>query len=82
VPDILSLLTPGEAAVAERAALGLTNRAIAGELFISVKAVEFHIGHILQKLGLSNRTQLAALLAGLVSQGAPAGNIRVVSGQN
>jgi DNA-binding NarL/FixJ family response regulator len=61
---ILGQLTQAEASVAERAARGLTNRGIAGELFVSVKAVEFHMGHVLRKLGLSNRTQLAVLLAG------------------
>jgi DNA-binding NarL/FixJ family response regulator len=59
----LEQLTRAEASVATYVAQGLTNRAIAAELFVSVKAVEFHLGHIFRKLRLSNRTQLAALLA-------------------
>jgi DNA-binding CsgD family transcriptional regulator len=56
-------LTPRQLAVARAAAAGKSNRAIAAELFISVKTVEFHIAQILARLSLDSRTQIAAALA-------------------
>jgi non-specific serine/threonine protein kinase len=63
-------LTRREAEVAALAARGLTNRDIAGQLFLSVRTVEVHVDHILTKLGFHTRTQLAAwaLEAGLSSE--------------
>jgi len=34
---------------------GLTNKAIANEIYISEKTVEFHLGHIYTKLGTRSR---------------------------
>ena len=42
-------------------AQGSTNADIAAGLFMSLATVKAHISHILAKLGLSNRTQLALL---------------------
>ncbi len=56
-------LTPREHAVVHLTARGLTNRQIAAELVISVKTVEYHLGSVFAKLGVSTRTQLAARLA-------------------
>jgi LuxR family maltose regulon positive regulatory protein len=39
---------------------GKTNREIADELFISVGTAKWHVHNILQKLGVSNRSQAAA----------------------
>jgi predicted ATPase/DNA-binding CsgD family transcriptional regulator len=53
-------LTRREAEVAALVSRGLTNRDIAGRLFLSVRTVEVHVDHILTKLGFRTRTQLAA----------------------
>jgi DNA-binding NarL/FixJ family response regulator len=42
-------------------AAGLSNSAIAGELFISAKTVSVHVSNILAKLGTSSRGEAAAL---------------------
>ena len=55
-------LTPAERRVAELAASGLTNREIGQTLFVSVKTVGTHLGHIYEKLDLQGpqaREQLA-----------------------
>jgi len=59
---VRAALTDAEDAVAIRVARGLTNRIIASDLFVSVKAVEFHLGNIYRKLEVRNRTELAVLL--------------------
>jgi predicted ATPase/DNA-binding CsgD family transcriptional regulator len=46
--------------VAGLVALGLTNREIAGRLFLSERTVEWHVEQILNKLGFSTRSQVAA----------------------
>jgi DNA-binding NarL/FixJ family response regulator len=42
---------------------GSSNRAIAADLFLSPKTVEFHLHQIYRKLGVHSRTQLIAALA-------------------
>jgi DNA-binding NarL/FixJ family response regulator len=64
-------LTRREREVLELIARGRSNKRIARELDISEKTVKTHVGHLLAKLGVSDRTQ-AALLAvreGLVKEG-------------
>lgn len=59
-------LTPSERRVAELAASGLTNREIAQALFVTVKTVGSHLGHIYDKLDLQGaeaRDHLRAMLA-------------------
>jgi non-specific serine/threonine protein kinase len=53
-------LTRREREIAELVATGMTNREIAGRLYLSVRTVEVHVDHTLTKLGLRTRTQLAA----------------------
>jgi DNA-binding CsgD family transcriptional regulator/predicted enzyme related to lactoylglutathione lyase len=51
-------LTPAEWRVAEWVRHGLTNRAIAERLDVSLDAVKFHVGNILSKLALADRRAL------------------------
>ena len=53
-------LTPSESVVARLVASGLSNRQAAERLMVSDKAIEYHLGNIYAKLGLSSRSQLAA----------------------
>ena len=53
-------LSAREGEVAGLVRKGLTNREIAGKLFISERTAENHIQSILNKLGFTNRTQVAA----------------------
>ncbi|GIH97231.1 helix-turn-helix transcriptional regulator [Planobispora siamensis] len=55
-------LTPQEDAVTRLVVRGMTNRQVAGELVLSVKTVEYHLGNVYAKLGVSSRTALAAKL--------------------
>ncbi|MCG2621805.1 AAA family ATPase [Arthrobacter sp. I2-34] len=55
-------LTPAEFRVCSLAAKGLTNRQIAAELFITIKAVEWHLSRSFAKLRISSRRQLPAAL--------------------
>ncbi|MGB9181342.1 MAG: response regulator transcription factor [Pyrinomonadaceae bacterium] len=52
-------LTEAEARIAEAVARGLSNKEIAAELEISVRTVENHISHILDKKRFSNRVEIA-----------------------
>jgi two-component system, NarL family, response regulator LiaR len=64
-------LTPREREVLALLARGYANKRIARELGVAEKTVKTHVGHVLAKLGVTDRTQ-AALLAvreGLVGQG-------------
>jgi DNA-binding NarL/FixJ family response regulator len=53
-------LSPREREVLDLVRQGATNKEIADQLFISVGTVKNHIHHILEKLHLRNRTQIAA----------------------
>ena len=55
-------LTASEHRIASMAAAGMRNRDIAQALFVTIKTVETHLGHIYDKLNLTGRTQLAAAL--------------------
>jgi DNA-binding CsgD family transcriptional regulator len=52
-------LTEAELRVALLAADGLTDREICGQLYLSQKTVELHLGRIHRKLGVRGRTELA-----------------------
>ncbi|WP_436971581.1 response regulator [Micromonospora vinacea] len=57
----LALLTPRERDVVLAIGQGRSNAEIAGELLMSVTTVKAHVSHILTKLDLDNRTQIALL---------------------
>jgi DNA-binding CsgD family transcriptional regulator len=56
-------LTPSERRVAELAAEGLTNRDVAGKLFVSTKTVEANLTQIYRKLGIHSRAELGRLMS-------------------
>jgi DNA-binding CsgD family transcriptional regulator len=56
-------LTPRQHEICGLAAAGKGNRAIAGQLFLSIKTVETHLAAAYSKLGVAGRAQLAAALA-------------------
>ncbi|MEP7245468.1 MAG: helix-turn-helix transcriptional regulator [Gammaproteobacteria bacterium] len=62
-------LSAREAQLAELAARGMTNNAIAGRLQLSIRTVENHLRQIYRKLEVPNRTALAHLLAVSVAAG-------------
>ncbi|MDR7489804.1 MAG: LuxR C-terminal-related transcriptional regulator [Armatimonadota bacterium] len=57
------LLSPREWEVARLVTRGLSNREIARTLVISERTVDAHLRHILDKLGFTSRTQVAAWVA-------------------
>jgi predicted ATPase/DNA-binding CsgD family transcriptional regulator len=56
-------LTPRELQVARLVRSGLTDREIAGRLFITRRTAEWHVKQILNKLGFNSRSQVAAWVA-------------------
>ncbi len=56
----VDLLAPREREVAALIAHGKTNREIAADLSIKEGTVEAHVQHILNKLGMNTRAQIAA----------------------
>jgi DNA-binding NarL/FixJ family response regulator len=72
-PDVGPTLGPiseREREVLQLLALGYTNQEIARKLYVSVRTVDTHRAHIMQKLGLSTRAELVlfALANGLIGQ--------------
>ena len=51
-------LTDRERDVAVLVAKGMTNREVAAELYVSQKAIDYHLGHIFGKLGITSRRDL------------------------
>jgi NarL family two-component system response regulator LiaR len=56
-------LTPRESEVLELLGRGWSNKRIALELRLSEKTVKAHVGHVLAKLGVADRTQAALYVA-------------------
>jgi DNA-binding CsgD family transcriptional regulator len=55
-------LTPGERRVAGMAASGMSNREIAEDLFVTPKAVQWHLRNVYRKLGIEGRGALPSAL--------------------
>ncbi|WP_141576802.1 response regulator transcription factor [Actinomadura sp. WMMA1423] len=68
--DPLKGLTEQERHILELIGEGLTNRQIGERLFLAEKTVKNYISNIFAKLGMSRRTQAAALAAQLKADGA------------
>lgn len=71
-------LTARELEVLERVARGLTNRAVAAELFLSDQTVKRHLRGVYQKLGATNRTEAARTAYRLGLLAATDGNLGVI----
>jgi DNA-binding CsgD family transcriptional regulator len=69
-----SRLTAQELAVARLVAVGMSNRQVASELFVSIKTVQFHLTHIYAKLGIGSRAELAAQFRDSEMAGRPGGD--------
>lgn len=60
-------LTAREREVAAAVRAGLSNKAIARQLDVSMKTVEFHLGNIYRKLGVTSKVQLASAVTDLAT---------------
>src|SRR5260370_42189839 len=64
------MLSDREGQIAALAAAGLSNRAIAAHLYISVRTVDNHLHHAYEKLGIAGRDELPATLKSRALAGA------------
>jgi len=60
--DVINDLTSQERKILSLVADGLTNRQIASLVFLAEKTVKNYVSHILAKLGVARRTEVAAFL--------------------
>ncbi|GHJ55722.1 MULTISPECIES: response regulator [Micromonospora] len=67
-PRELKSLTEQERRILEYVAEGLTNREIAGKMFLAEKTVKNYVSSVLAKLGLERRTQAAVLATRLLGK--------------
>lgn len=64
-------LTSRELHVAQMAAAGQTNRAIAQGLVVSLRTIEMHLTNVYRKLGITSREQLRGLMTAELERRAP-----------
>jgi DNA-binding NarL/FixJ family response regulator len=67
--------TPSELSVLDRLKLGKANKLIAHELGVSESTVKVHIGRIMKKLKVTNRTQIVSRAYALAVAGPPTGEV-------
>ncbi|MBM2616370.1 response regulator transcription factor [Actinoplanes sp. LDG1-06] len=67
-PRELAALTEQERRILEFVAEGLTNREIAGRMFLAEKTVKNYVSSVLSKLGLERRTQAAVLATRILGE--------------
>jgi DNA-binding NarL/FixJ family response regulator len=77
-------LTNRECEVLTHICRGLSNEEIARELNVTVKTVEYHVTHILRKLGVRSRTEavIATLEQGLLGPAHLEGHTRSEDSEN
>ncbi|HEX5406202.1 MAG TPA: AAA family ATPase [Pseudonocardiaceae bacterium] len=78
----LTVLSAKEHQVAHLVAAGLTNQQVAKEIYISVKTVEFHLGNIFTKLGITSRKDLGTLIADHTEGSTPAQRVSATDQRN
>jgi ATP/maltotriose-dependent transcriptional regulator MalT len=60
-PSTIDQLTPQELQIAGLVAAGLTNRQIAGQLYLSPRTIDYHLHKVFIKLGLASRIELGRM---------------------
>ena len=61
--ELLATLTPQEHRIVELIAEGLTNREIGERMYLAEKNVKNYVSNVLNKMGMSRRTEVAAYVA-------------------
>ena len=61
-------LTAREDLVARLVASGKSNREVAEELYLSTKAIEYHLGNVFAKVNIHSRHELASRLAAATAE--------------
>ncbi|MEZ5383547.1 MAG: response regulator transcription factor [Microthrixaceae bacterium] len=71
--EALNRLSPQEQRIFELIGEGMSNRQIAGEMYLAEKTVKNYVSNVLMKLGMERRTEAAALAARMDERGRRSG---------